>query len=108
MPGGGLGGRLVQLRLVEQRGQARQRARLGLAARAAGQVPAHLLHLVGLERAEDVRADEVRVAAAAAHGSISISSKISRRCRSAYEVRLLTVPSGTPVRSAISRMVSPP
>ena len=69
---------------------------------------AHEGHLGRVERPQDIRADEIGVAPAPAHGSISISSKIRRRWRSAYEVRLFTVPSGTPVRSAISRMVRPP
>ncbi len=71
-------------------------------------IDAHRRAAARPKRAEDVWAHEVRMAATTAHGSISISSKISRRCRSAYEVRLLTVPSGTPVRWAISRIVRPP
>ena len=53
-------------------------------------------------------ADQLTVALAAAHRPTSISSRISRRVRRAYEVRLLTVPSGIPLCSAISRMLSPP
>ena len=71
-------------------------------------VDAHLLHLARLERPEHVAADELSVGGTAAHPATSISSMISRRLRSAYEVRLLTVPSGMPFRSAISRSVSPP
>ena len=43
-----------------------------------------------------------------AHAGIaSVSSSARRRLRIAYHARLLTVPSGTPLASAISRMVMP-
>ena len=77
------GNRVIGLRGVEQRGQARQPAPLESAAVALGQVLGHLLHLGRLQRTEDVGADEVAVVAAAGHGSTSISSRIRRRLRSA-------------------------
>ena len=46
----------------------------------------------GLERAEHVAAEQRAVGRARAHARTSISSRIRRSVRSAYEVRLLTVP----------------
>src|SRR4051794_16542839 len=93
---------------VENRGDAHQLAVLGGAGRALGEVPVDGLGLVGLERVEHVAAEErAAFVAGGGHASTPISSRASRRPRRAYEVRLLIVPSGMPVRSDISRRVSP-
>ena len=69
------------------------------AVRAGRQVLAHALLGVGVEPAQDEGAD---VLVDVRHARTPISSKTSRSERSAYHVRLLTVPSGSPSRSAIS------
>ena len=68
------------------------------------QVLAHAPLGVAVEAAEDVGAD---VLVDVRHARTPISSKTSRSERSAYHVRLLTVPSGSPSRSAISRTAQP-
>ena len=68
------------------------------------EVLAHPLLGIRVQRAQDERAD---VLVDVRHARTPISSKTSRSDRSAYHVRLLTVPSGSPSRSAISRTDSP-
>ena len=78
----------VRLRALRARREMLAHAPLGLAVEAAQHVGADVL--------VDVR-----------HARTPISSKTSRSERSAYHVRLLTVPSGSPRRSAISRTDRP-
>src|SRR3954467_960958 len=93
---------------VEGRRDAHELAVLGRAGRALGEVVADDLILGGLERVEHVAAEKgAALVAGGGHASTPISSSASRRPRRAYEVRLLTVPSGMPVRSEISRRVRP-
>jgi hypothetical protein len=65
------------------------------------------LALAGVEPAEHVAAELLADVTAALDGVTPISSSTSRSERSAYQVRLLTVPSGSPVCSEISRIVRP-
>ena len=95
---GGRGRRdLESLGARQQRRAAREPLVLGGARRAARQVRGDGVALLGLERAEHVAAQLVADVGAAHDGTTPISSRTSRSERSAYQVRLLTVPSGSPV-----------
>ena len=97
-------GRPRRHRQVQQRRQPRELRVGGRALRARPQVRGDTARVVFLERTEYVGAD---VLVDVRHARTPISSRISRRERRAYHVRLLTVPSGNPSRSAISRTDSP-
>ena len=124
-PGAERGGRLERLeRLGEVGNDTAELVELDMRLRAGREVEPHGLHLVGVEGAEHEPGGEVAdlVAGRGAawpddrscrtrpvrSGADVVAGQGPAQARSPSRIRLLTVPSGAPVRSAISCWVSPP
>src|SRR6185436_1470805 len=100
---------------VERRHDATELGEVGVGFRAIGEMLADGIHLLVGQGAQDVRGGEVAdlVAGqpsglAAWPACIGHGDSISRIASRPSRIRLFTVPSGVPVRSAISVCVSPP